>query len=270
MASTAGRGLSWQPDQAAADDLHRQIRWLDHRAADPAVRELRDWALRMLALRPGQRVVDVGSGTGDDVRELADRVAPRGEAIGIEPNPGLRSEAARRAAGTGARFLDATATALPFQDAVVDAVRCERVFQHLPDARSAAREFGRVLRPGGRLVVIDMDWGTTILHPGDPAVVDQVLSAQHADLPNPFAGRQIAGQVTAAGLTVEEQTARTLIFPGTVEAVRGLPTYLARRALHRGLITPQQCDHLLTVWTTAAQRGEHHFSVTMFAVLARR
>lgn len=270
VADAAGNGLSWQPDQAAAEDLRRQILWLDHRAADPAVRQLRDWALSGLALRPGQRVVDVGSGTGDDVRELADRVAPGGEAIGIEPNPGLRAEAAQRAAGTGAQFLDATAAALPFADAVVDALRCERVFQHLADAPSAAREFARVLRPGGRLVVIDMDWGTTILHPGDAAVVGQVVSAQHADLPNPFAGRRIAGQVAAAGLTVVEQTARSLIFPGTVQAVRGLPTYLARRARHRGLITPEQCDELLTVLSTAAERGEHHFSVTMFAVLAQR
>jgi SAM-dependent methyltransferase len=270
VASTAGRGLSWQPDEVAAEDLRRQILWLDNRAVDPAVRQLRDWALSVLAVRPGQRVVDVGSGTGDDVRELADRVVPGGEAIGIEPNPGLRAEAARRAEGTAAQFLDGTAAALPFEDAAVDAVRCERVFQHLADLRSAAREFGRVLRPGGRLVVIDMDWGTTILHPGDPTVVGHVVSAQHADLPNPFAGRQIAGQVAAAGLTVVEQTARSLIFPGTVEAVRGLPTYLARRARQRGVITPEQCDELLTVWSAAAERGDHHFSVTMFAVLARR
>jgi SAM-dependent methyltransferase len=270
VASAAGRGLSWQPDTAAAEDLRRQILWLDHRALDPAVRHLRDWALNALAVRPGQRVVDVGSGTGDQVRELAVRAGPDGEAIGIEPNPGLRAEAARRAAGTGVRFLDATAAALPFQDASVDALRCERVFQHLPDAQSAAREFGRVLRPGGRLVVIDMDWGTTILHPGDPTVVGQVVSAQLADLPNPFAGRQIAGQVAAAGLTVVDQTARSLIFPGTVEAVRGLPTYLARRALHQGRITPEQCEELLAVWAAGAERGGQHFSVSMFAVLAQR
>jgi SAM-dependent methyltransferase len=270
VVSAAGRGLSWQPDTGAAQDLRRQILWLDHRAVDPGVRHLRDWALSVLAVRPGQRVVDVGSGTGDVVRELADRVRPGGEAIGIEPNPGLRAEAAQRAAGTGARFLDGTAAALPFADAVVDALWCERVFQHLTDAQSAAREFGRVLRPGGRLVVIDMDWGTTILHPGDATVVRQVVSAQQTDLPNPFAGRQIAGQVTAAGLTVVEQTARSLIFPGTGAAVRGLPSYLARRALGPGLLNPAPCDELLTVWTAAAERGDHHFSVSMFAVLARR
>jgi len=205
--------LSWRPDETAEPDLRRQILWLDHRAADPAVRELRAWTLGALAAEPGHRVVDVGSGTGDDVRELANRVLPGGQAVGVEPNPGLRAEATRRAAGTAARFIEGTATALPFEDTTVDAVCCERVFQHLADAPSAACEFARILRPGGRAVVIDMDWGTTVLHPGDPAIVAQVVSAQSAELPNPLAGRRIAGQLTAAGLTVAERTARSLIFP---------------------------------------------------------
>lgn len=262
--------MPWRPGAVADEDLRRQIRWLDHRAADAAVRQLRDWALTAVAVGPGQRVVDVGSGTGDDVREFAERVLPDGEAIGIEPNPGLRAEAERRAANSTARFLGGTAAALPLDDACVDAVRCERVFQHLDDPEAAAAEFARVLRPGGRAVVIDMDWGTMILHSGDLAVTERVTSAMRADLPNPLAGRRIAGQLAGAGLEVRARTARSLIFPGTVDAVHALPTHLARRALERGLITAAECDRLLADLLAAAERGDFHCSVTMFAVLATR
>ena len=110
---------------------------LDAQEQQPAVRRLRDWAFEALAPQPGESVVDVGAGTGTELRRLAEAVAPDGRAVGIEPNPGLREEASRRAALTGsaATLMDGDAADLPFADGAVHVLRCERVFQHLPTRR---------------------------------------------------------------------------------------------------------------------------------------
>src|SRR4051794_36773295 len=74
---------------------------LDAQAARPGVRRLRAWAHHGLAVRPGERAVDVGAGTGSEALVLAAAVGPGGDAVGVEPNPGLRSVAERRAAEAG-------------------------------------------------------------------------------------------------------------------------------------------------------------------------
>jgi len=63
--------------------------------AAPAVRRLRRWALDLAEVRPGERVVDVGSGTGTVTQLLAGLVGPSGRATGVEPNSAMRAEAVR-------------------------------------------------------------------------------------------------------------------------------------------------------------------------------
>ena len=183
---------------------------LDAQEQQPAVRRLRDWAFEALAPQPGESVVDVGAGTGTELRRLAEAVAPDGRAVGIEPNPGLREEASRRAAlnGSAATLMDGDAADLPFADGAVHVLRCERVFQHLSDPQAAAHEFARVLAPGGRVAVLDSDWGTAISHPGDHALVRRYTEANWRRMPNPFAARHLPNQLRAAGLLVDTTSGR--------------------------------------------------------------
>ncbi|NUK13646.1 methyltransferase domain-containing protein, partial [Streptomyces lunaelactis] len=115
------------------DDSHTDelVGLLDVQALSAGVRRLREWAHLGVAARPGERALDMGAGTGSVTQMLAAAVAPDGEVIGVEPNPGLRSVAERRAAeaGSAARFVDGDALALPMGDAEADVVWCERVFQ---------------------------------------------------------------------------------------------------------------------------------------------
>jgi SAM-dependent methyltransferase len=187
---------------------------LDLQAGLPSVLRLRDWVLAALAPRPGETAVDVGSGTGSEVVRLAELVGPTGRAVGVEPQPALRDEAVRRAAGSGAEFVDGDALALPFDDGSVDVLRCERVWQHLAEPQRAAQEVARVLAPGGRAAVVDSDWATAVVRPGDPDVHRRLNEAMRRRTPNPFAGRNLRVQLQAAGLVVDADIGSTaLVMP---------------------------------------------------------
>ncbi|MEY9877501.1 SAM-dependent methyltransferase [Streptacidiphilus sp. MAP12-33] len=255
-------------DPAVTDRL---VLALDTQAANAGVRRLRAWAHTRLAPRPGETALDIGSGTGSETQVLAAAVAPGGTALGLEPHPGLRALAERRAADavSPARFLDGDALALPLDDAGVDVVRCERVLQHLADPARAVAEIARVLRPGGRVALLDSDWATFVLHPAGPEIHHALASVTRAAAATPHAGRHLAGWLAEAGLTVDHVGADVLLHdPRTVTwpLVRGL----VAAALQQHLVTEEQRDTLYADLTTAAEQGAFHLSVTMFAVVAHR
>ncbi|MFC1415579.1 methyltransferase domain-containing protein [Streptacidiphilus cavernicola] len=249
----------------------RLVGALDAQAASAGVRRLRGWAHLGLAANPGERAVDVGAGTGSETLALAAAVGPHGDAVGVEPNPGLRAVAEQRAAAASstARFVDGDALALPLDDAGVDLVWCERVFQHLGEPERAASEIARVLRPGGRVALLDTDWATTILHPGDPAVVAALTGGALKAAANPYAGRRLLENLTGAGLLVDDIGSQALV-QNPREVNWPIVRMLGEGAVRGGLISAEQQDALYADLTAAAARGALHMSVTMFGVLAHR
>ncbi|MFI1360157.1 methyltransferase domain-containing protein [Streptomyces sp. NPDC020898] len=252
-------------------DLARMVAALDTQDAAQGVRRLRAWTQTALDPRPGERVIDVGSGTGSQTLALAAAVAPSGEALGVEANPALREVAEQRAAAAGspARFLDGDALALPVPDATVDVVWCERVLQHLSEPDKAVGEIARVLRPGGRVALLDSDWGTALLHPGDPEAVAALTAGVLSVAANPYSGRRLAGQLTGAGLVIDDQGSQALIQDNTTVAWP-LVHMLGDSTVRRGLMTEAQRDRLYADLAEAAEHGALHMSVTMFAVVAHR
>jgi len=243
---------------------------LDLQAALPSVQRLRDWVLDALAPRPGETAVDVGSGTGSEVVRLAGLVGPTGRAVGVEPQPALREEAVRRARGSTAEFVDGDALALPFDDGSVDVLRCERVWQHLHDPAQAAREVARVLAPGGRAAIVDSDWATAVLRPGDPELMRRLSEAMHRRTPNPFAGRELRSQLQAAGIEVEGDIGSTaLVMPDEFLAQPVRLKVSADLAVEEGALSQAEADALIEGVREAAARGEAFMSVTMFAAVAR-
>ncbi len=120
-------------------------------------------ALGYVDLQPHHRVLDLACGTGDTTWLLAARV-PDGEVIGTDINPDMmaRAEPKRPPGLTNARFVQADAGALPFEDGSFDRVTCTYAGRGFPDFSAVVRESYRVLKPGGRFVNLDFarpPWG---------------------------------------------------------------------------------------------------------------
>lgn len=264
----ATRG-NFRLNHVGEQNIERQAFILDQMSARPAVRTLKDWALAELAPVPGETGVDVGSGTGEDVVAFAERVGPDGRAVGVEPSSGLREEAVRRAAGARVEYVDGRAESLPFDDESVDVLRCERVLQHVDNPTAVVQEMTRVLRPGGRIALIDTDWATAIIHPADPDVLRRMLDYFLGESANPFSGRQLRGLLAGAGLEITGETATTWIEPQQ-GAREGFVAMMHLTAAQAGVITPAEADAFSQGLAAAADRGAFHLSLTMYAVSASK
>ncbi|AOW93727.1 methyltransferase [Rhodococcus sp. WMMA185] len=271
-----GAPLSFRLDEIGDIAFERLAAILDILDDIPGIRRLRQWARDALRVQPGEHTLDIGSGTGAETRQLATAVTAKGSAIGIDPNPAMAALAWSRAAEeeSTARFVVGDVYSLPFPDCSVDAVRCERVFEHLTDPAAAMAEITRVLRPSGRAMIIDTDWGTAIAHPGDPAVLAKVTEAMLGATPNPHSGRLLAGQLAAAGLSVRDIGSQALIQTPATSTEPMLsepfPQLMMEAAGIDGVITADELAVLVRDLEAGVERGDFHMSVTMFAYLARK
>jgi SAM-dependent methyltransferase len=125
------------------------------REIDARFRSVVDHVLERAALKPGERILDLGTGTGAVALSSAPRIAPDGHVIGVDISPEMLTLARARAAGAGLAnisFAEGRAEALPAKSSSQDVVLASLSLMYVIDRAAAAREIARVLKPGGRLI----------------------------------------------------------------------------------------------------------------------
>jgi SAM-dependent methyltransferase len=154
------------------------------------------------ALRPapGERILDMGCGPGFYAAELLEEVGTDGSVLGVDVSTAMLGVARKRTQGSAnADFREGEATALPVEDGEFDAALTVQVLEYVEDATAGLRELHRALRPGGRVVVWDVDWTTLSWHSEDPARMERVLRGWDAHLAHPSLPRTLAPRLREAG-----------------------------------------------------------------------
>ena len=152
--------------QAASSHFDREAAAYEHGRRYRRLARPRACALGSLRLTPTDRLLDVGCGTGEALRELAPQIA---SATGIDIAPRMIDVARERAQEqANLEFVVADSAHLPFRDGAFTVAFCSFSFHHYPQPALSLREIARVLGGGGRLVLADVssdDWRIRLVDP---------------------------------------------------------------------------------------------------------
>lgn len=241
----------------------RTARTLERVYRTPDVAGQRARFVQLLGPRPGERILDVGLGPGLLAADLAAMVGEGGRAAGIDRSQDMVDMSKARCAEFGwTDFRVADATDLPFEDGSFDAVTATQVYEYVEDLPKALAEAHRVLRPGGRLFVLDTDWDSVCWATDDRARMRRVLDAWDAHLHDPHLPANLGPMLRDAGFQVTTLEVIPIVNPALHPHCYswGISAAIASYVKANG-VDEAEADAWLGELRERGRRGSYHFSI---------
>jgi arsenite methyltransferase len=253
-------------DESLAEQLEVLYRSRDVLRRRALIREALD-------AKPGERILDVGCGPGFYVAELLDEVGAEGSVVGIDGSGAMLAVAAHRCERhANVAFHEADVLSLPVEDASFDGALCVQVLEYVQDVQAALAEMYRALRPGGRLVVWDVDWATVSWHSSDPDRMARMLRAWDAHLAHPSLPRTLTAKLTAVGfddVRMEGHTFAANEFSPDAYAGALVPV-IERYVAGRDEIGEEELRAWVADQRELDERGEFYFACVQFGFTATK
>ena len=239
----------------------------------PDVVRQREHAIHRLAPQPGERVLDIGCGPGLTTLALGVAVGPHGLVHAVDiAEPMLALARNRCATQPQVHFEHQDITQLLHADGAFDIALATQVYEYLPDVDQALRELHRVVRPGGRVLLVDTDWESAVWASRDDARMRQVLETWNQHIPWPQLPRSLMQALQQAGfkdVQVEVMPLLNTRFDGHTYSA-GMLDVIGAFVTGRDGLTPEA----VAAWQADVRSMDQHtgyfFSLNRFVFVAHK
>lgn len=242
----------------------------------PDVVAQRARVLDLLSVRAGEAVLDIGCGPGLLAYDLARLVGDKGRLVALDSAPAMVAMTkARLGEMKQAEAVEGVATKFAFADATFDAAVATQVYEYVDDMPRALAELHRVLKPGGRTLILDTDWRSIVWHSSDKARMERVLKVWDDHLADPHLPATLGPLMKQAGFTVRRVEIVPMLSPDYQPAtyaagmMRTISNYARTNAARHGL----EAKELQDWWDDQQQlitQNRFFFSVNRYAFVATR
>ena len=239
----------------------------------PDVVMQREQFLRAMNPQPGERVLDIGSGPGFLALSIAKETGSTGVVRGIDVSEPMIDMARKHCAHLAwTEFSQADATNLPFPDDSFDAAISTQVLEYVRDVDRALAEMYRVVRPAGRVVIVDTDWDSIVWHSSDRERMNRVLAAWAEHAADPYLPRTLVDKLIRAGFCIESQEVIPLFNPSfdpdtysnrVIDLI--VPFVIGRFDIDR-----DEANGWAEKLRSAGNEGEYFFSLNRYLFVAKK
>ncbi len=240
-----------------------------------ASKNIKTRSYQLMQIATDSQVLDVGCGPATDTIALSDYIGKGGRIVGVDNDPQMIQKANQtikeQNITKNIQHQVGDAKKLPFADGEFDRVHAERLFQVLPkaDGQTVFSELNRVLKSGGRMVLVDTDWASASVCFSDASLERRLINFFGTKMrPNGFAGRDLLALLKSGGyvdVAVEVVPYVTREFSETF-----FGEWLRAEALKSQAATQQELDRWATELTQKSAEGTYFSCVNIIIAAATK
>ncbi len=233
----------------------------------PEIVRQRTRTIEVINPQRGEQIVDFGCGPGLLVHELAAAVGDAGRIVGADSSAPMIELAEKRCSQfSNVAFVECDATDLDIDDASADVVTCIQVLLYIADVDKALTEMHRVLKPGGRAIIMETDWRSAVLNSNDEVLTEKIIEAWDKAVPSPRLPARLGSLLRGAGFTSVHAEAFPLLStdctPGGYSMA--MMTQCAEAACDQGIITKPESQDWLEELARLGAEDAYFFCVNRF------
>jgi len=178
----------------------------------PDIVSARGQVISSLKLQGGLKVLDIGSGPGLLAKDISQQLGRSGSVVGVDMTENMIESAKQLCSdAVNVSFEQGDAMSLPFADNSFDSVVSTQVYEYVPDLNAALLEFARVLRPGGRGVIVDTDWAFPYWSAVDVDCRDRIIHSWKQHCAQESVPMRLPASIKSAGLQLKSVRALPIL-----------------------------------------------------------